>query len=169
MENIIRTPVGRDAEIIQKYQAGKTMAQIGEEYNITRQRISQLFKLYNVKADMSRRGKKPTDPALTQKYVAVAMELGSKTKAAEQLGVSPDTIGRALRRAGLSVRRTKFTSDAAKSDITLRYSQRETLSSIATSYGTRAQHINSLLRKWGVEPNRAKTWNRKGSLAISQG
>lgn len=169
MENIIRTPVGRDAEIIEKYRAGKTMAQIGEEYNITRQRISQLFKLYNVKADMSRRGKKPTDPALTQKYVAVAMELGSKTKAAEQLGVSPDTIGRALRRAGLSVRKTKFTSDEAKTDITLRYQQRERLSSIATSYGTRAQHINSLLRKWGVEPNRAKTWKRRGTLTISQG
>jgi intein/homing endonuclease len=64
---------------------------------------------------------------------------------------------------------TKFTSDETKRDITLRYQQHERLSSIATSYGTRAQHINSLLRKWGVEPTRAKKWKRKGTLAISQG
>lgn len=169
MGDIIRTPVGRDAEIIEKYRAGKTMAQIGLEYNISRQRISQLFKLYGIQADKSRRGKKPTDPALTQKYVAVAMELGSKQKAAEQLGVSPDTIGRALRRSGLSLRVNKFTSDETKRDITLRYQQRERLSSIAASYGTRAQHINSLLRKWGVGPDRAKTWKRRGTLTISQG
>jgi len=169
MGELIHTPAGRDTEIIKAYRAGKTMSEIGGELGITRQRISQIFKKHGELADMSRRGKKPTDPALTQKYVAVAMELRSKIKAAEQLGVSPDTIGRALRRSGLSLRSTKFTSQKAMLDITLRYQSRETLSSIAATYGTRAQHINSLLRKWGVAPNRAINWRRRRVLTISQG
>lgn len=169
MGELIRVPEGRDREIVEKYQGGLTMAQIGEEFGITRQRVCQIFKRYGIAADMSRRGRKPTNPALMKKYSDRAVELGNKVQAAQEFGVSVDTIGRALRRAGISLRKTKFTSDKVKTDIISRYRLAESLSKIAMSYETRPQHINSLLRKWGVEPNRAINWKRKGSFTISQG
>lgn len=169
MGEVIRIPAGRDKEVIELYHSGATMAQVGEKFGITRQRVCQIFKRYGVAADMSRRGRKPTDPALMQSYADRAMALGSKVAAAQEFGVSVDTIGRALRRAGVSLRKTKFTSDQVKTDIITRYRLSESLTKIALSYETRPQHINSLLRKWGVEPNRAINWKRKGSFTISQG
>lgn len=169
MGEVIRVPEGRDREIIESYKSGATMAEVGEKFGITRQRVCQIFKRYGVAADMSRRGRKPTDPALMQKYADRAVWHGSKVAAAKEFGVSPDTIGRALRRAGVSLRKTKFTSEEVKTDIITRYKLSEPLSRIAQSYSTRPQHINSLLRKWGIEANRAVKWNRKGSFTISQG
>jgi transposase len=98
---------------------------------------------------------------ISEAYVAEAVALGNKIKAAEKFGVSPDTIGRALRRAGISLRSTKFTNDRVKTDIIARYHNGERLSAIAQSYDTRAQHVNSLLRKWGVEAKRAALWKRQ--------
>lgn len=169
MGEVIRVPEGRDREVIELYKSGATMAQVGEKFGITRQRISQIFKRYGVPADMTRRGRKPSDPLKMKAYADKAVELGSKIKAAEALGVSPDTIGRALRRVGISLRKTKFTNEEVKTDIISRYRLSESLTKIAMSYDTRPQHINSLLRKWGVQPNRAINWKRKGTLTISQG
>jgi len=48
MENIVRVPQGRDKEVIELYQTGATMAEIGEKFGITRQRVSQIFKRFGV-------------------------------------------------------------------------------------------------------------------------
>ena len=168
MGDVVRIAQGRDKEVIGMYETGATMAQIGEKFNITRQRVSQIFKRYNIVVAPSRRGRRPVDPETTQKYVAEAVKLGSKVKAAEVFGVSPDTIGRALRRSGISLRVGKFTDAKVRADIISRYEGGERLREIAESYGTRAQHVNSLLRKWGVEAKRAALW-KKGTFTISQG
>jgi hypothetical protein len=168
MGDVVRIAQGRDKEVIEIYQGGATMAEIGEKYGITRQRVSQIFKRYGVYVAPSRRGRKPVDAETTQKYVAEAVRLGSKVKAAERFGVSPDTIGRALRRAGVSLKVGKFTDEKVKADIIRRYESGERLREIAESYDTRAQHVNTLLRKWGVEAKRAALW-KKGSFTISQG
>jgi hypothetical protein len=152
----------RDAEILKEYQTGMTMAELGAKHGITRQRISQIFKRAGVVVAPSRRGRKPVDAALSQAYVAEAVKLGNKVQAAQKFGVSPDTIGRALRRAGISLRVGKFTDAKVKADIVSRYESGERLREIAESYGTRAQHVNSLLRKWGVEAKRAALWKRQG-------
>lgn len=158
----------RNQELIQAYQAGMSMAELGAKFGITRQRVSQIMKRNGVYVAPSRRGRKPTDPALTQKYVAEAVKLGSKTKAAEVFGVSADTIGRALRKSGVKLSVGKFSDEKVRADIIRRYESGERLREIAESYGTRAQHVNTLLRKWGVEAKRAALWKR-GTLTISQG
>ena len=158
----------RNQELIQAYQAGMTMAQLGEKFGITRQRVSQIFKKHGIYVAPSRRGRKPTDPETTKKYVAEAVKLGSKTKAAELFGVSPDTIGRALRKSGIKLSVGKFSDEKVKADIIRRYESGERLREIGESYGTRAQHVNTLLRKWGVEARRAALWKR-GTFTISQG
>lgn len=162
MGDLVRVAQGRDKEMIELHAAGKTMSEIGEQYGITRQRVCQILQRYGVKVDPSRRGRKPVAKEVSEAYVAEAVALGNKIKAAEKFGVSPDTIGRALRRAGVSLRSTKFTTDQVKSDIIARYHKGERLSAIAQSYDTRAQHVNSLLRKWGVEAKRAALWKRQG-------
>ncbi len=168
MGDIVRFPVGRDQEVIAMYQTGATMAEIGQKFGITRQRVSQIFKRFGVVVPPARRGRRPVDEATTQKYVAEAVKLGSKSQAALSFGVSPDTIARALRRAGVKISKGKFTDDNVKADIIKRYHAGERLREIAESYGTRAQHVNSLLRKWGVEAKRAALW-KKGTFYISQG
>ena len=168
MGDIVRIPAGRDQEVIAMYQTGATMAEIGEKYNITRQRVSQIFKRFGVYVAPSRRGRRPVDAETTAKYVAEAVKLGSKSAAAQSFGVSPDTISRALRRAGVKISNGKFTDEKVKADIIRRYHNGERLREIAESYGTRAQHVNSLLRKWGVEAKRAALW-KKGTFYISQG
>ena len=147
----------RNLEMIALYKTGKTMEEIGTQYGISRQRICQVFKRHGVSTEGARRGRKPTDPAKLAAYAQEAINSGSKKVAAEKFGVSVDTIGRALRFSGISLRSTKFTSDETRSDIVKRYLQGERLRVIAESYGTRPQHINSLLRKWGVEP---QGWSR---------
>jgi transposase len=171
-ENKIST-TGNIDEIVRLYEAGKTMAEIGTQFSVSRQRICQLLAKKGVHVDPSRRGRKPVAKEISDSYVAAALELGSKVSAAEKFGVSVDTIGRALRRAGISLRSTKFTNDTVKTDIINRYKGGERLRVIAESYGTRAQHVNSLLRKWGVQP---QGWNRGAagkpsvqSAKISQG
>jgi Mor family transcriptional regulator len=159
---------GRNQELIDAYKSGMTMAELGQKFGITRQRVSQIFKRHGVYVAPSRRGRKPVDQETTQKYVAEAVKFGSKVKAAETFGVSPDTIGRALRRAGVSLKVGKFSDEKVKGDIIRRYESGERLREIAESYGTRAQHVNTLLRKWGVEAKRAALWKR-GTLNISQG
>jgi predicted DNA-binding protein YlxM (UPF0122 family) len=158
----------RTQELLSDYQAGASMSEIGEKFGITRQRVSQIFKKHGIHVPAARRGRRPVDDAMTQKYVAEAVKLGSKTGAALSLGVSPDTISRALRRAGVKISRGKFTNEHVKADIIRRYHSGDGLREIAESYGTKAQHVNSLLRKWGVEANRAALWKR-GTLKISQG
>lgn len=158
----------RNQELIQAYQTGMTMAELGAKFGITRQRVSQIMKKHGVYVAPSRRGRKPTNPELTQKYVAEAVKLGSKKKAAEVFGVSPDAIGRALRKSGVKLSVGKFSDEKVRADIIRRYESGERLREIAESYGTRAQHVNTLLRKWGVEAKRAALWKR-GTLTISQG
>lgn len=153
---------GRSKEMIEAYQAGATMAELGTKFGITRQRVSQIFKKHGIHVEPSRRGRKPVDPETTKKYVAEAVKLGSKVQAAQVFGVSPDTIGRALRRAGISLKVGKFTDEKVKADIIKRYEAGERLREIAERYDTRAQHVNSLLRKWGVEAKRAALWKRQG-------
>jgi transposase len=160
---------GKAEEVIALYKSGKTMAEVGEAFGTTRQAVCQLLAKHKVPVDASRRGRKPVAQEITDAYVKAAMELGSKGAAAEKFGVSVDTIGRALRRSGISMRSTKFTTDEVRTDIINRYQGGERLRVIAESYGTRAQHVNSLLRKWGVEP---QGWHRgatTGSLKIHQG
>jgi hypothetical protein len=68
----------------------------------------------------------------------------------------------------VKISRGKFTNEHVKADIIRRYHSGDGLREIGESYGTKAQHVNSLLRKWGVEANRAALWKR-GTLKISQG
>lgn len=162
---------GKHDEVIAMYQQGKTMAEIGAAFGLTRQRICQVLQKNNVKVDSSRRGRRPVPQETIDTYVAEAVRLNSKRDAAEKLGVSVDAITRALRRSGVKLRGAhKFTDPAVQQDITSRYLGGERLRLIAESYGTRAQHINTLLRKWGVQP---QGWHRgkttKGTLTISQG
>jgi len=158
----------RALELVNDYHAGASMSEIGEKFGITRQRVSQIFKKHGVHVPPARRGRRPVDEATTQRYVAEAVKLGSKSKAARAFGVSPDTIARALLRAGVKISRGKFTNEQVKADIIRRYHSGDGLREIAESYGTRAQHVNSLLRKWGVEAKRAALW-KKGTFNISQG
>ena len=160
---------GKHDQVIAMYQAGKTMAEIGQEFGLTRQRICQVLQKNKVKVD-SRRGRRPVPQETIDTYVAEAVRLNSKRDAAETLGVSVDAITRALRRSGVRLRsQNKFTNEEAKGDITRRYNSGEKLRVIAESYGTRAQHINTLLRKWGVQP---QGWHRgksaTGSMKIHQ-
>jgi hypothetical protein len=162
---------GKHDEVIAMYQSGKTMAEIGEKFGLTRQRICQVLQKNNVKVDSSRRGRRPVPQETIDTYVAEAVRLNSKQDAAAKLGVSVDAITRALRRSGIRLRgKDKFTNEETKQDIKRRYLAGERLRVIAESYGTRAQHINTLLRKWGVQP---QGWHRgegaKGSLKIHQG
>ena len=163
---------GRAEEVIALYKTGKTMAEVGEAFGTTRQAVCQLLAKHKVQIDPRRRGRKPVSQETTDAYVAATKELGNKAEAAKKFGVSIDTIGRALRRSGISMRSTKFTTDNVKTDIIGRYQGGERLRVIAESYGTRAQHVNSLLRKWGVQP---QGWHRGAakppvlSAKISQG
>lgn len=162
---------GRHAEVIALYQQGKTMAEIGATFGITRQRVCQVLQHNGVKADQSRRGRRKTPKETIDMYVKEALATGSKRTAAEKFGVSVDVITRALRRNGVVLReKTKFTQEETKLDIKRRYLSGEKLRLIAESYGTRPQHINTLLRKWGVQP---QGWHRgetkRGSLKIHAG
>ena len=103
------------------------------------------------------------------RYVAEAVRTGSKRAAADKFGVSVDSITRALRKRGVSMRKDKYTTTEVQRDITRRYLAGERLRVIAESYGTRAQHINTLLRKWGVEPQGWHRGKMHGSLKIHQG
>lgn len=160
MKNVHQSAQERAPDLINEYQAGATMAEIGEKFGITRQRVSQIFKQFGVYVAPSRRGRRPADAETTAKYVAEAIRLGSKSEAAKTFGVSPDTISRALRRAGVKISTGKFTEEKVRADIISRYHSGERLSEIAEVYGTRAQHVNSLLRKWGVEAKRAALWKK---------
>ncbi len=160
MNNVHQSAQERAPDLINEYQAGATMAEIGEKFGITRQRVSQIFKQFGVYVAPSRRGRRPVDAETTAKYVAEAIRLGSKSEAAKTFGVSPDTISRALRRAGVKISTGKFTEEKVRADIISRYHSGERLSEIAEVYGTRAQHVNSLLRKWGVEAKRAPLWKK---------
>jgi len=153
----------RAQDLINEYQAGASMAQIGERFGITKQRVSQIFKKHGVYIAPSRRGRRAVDQETTQKYVAEAIRLGSKSEAAKTFGVSPDTISRALRRAGVKVSTGRFTDEEVKADIISKYHSGERLREIGEVYGIRAQHVNSLLRKWGVEAKRAALWKKGAS------
>jgi transposase len=162
--------IGKDEEILKLYAGGATMQEIGDKFGVSRQMVCQVLQKHNVKGDKSRRGRRPIAAEVIDGYVAEAVRTGSKQAAAEKFGVSVDAITRALRKRGVSMRKDKYTTEAVKSDITSRYLKGERLRVIAESYGTRAQHINTLLRKWGVQP---QGWHRggttKGSLKIHQG
>lgn len=162
MDNAHSTAQGRDAEIIQKYQGGMTMGEVAGEYNLTRQRVCQILQRHGVKVEPARRGRRPTDPELVQKYVAEAISLKSKSMAARKFGVSVDTIARAVKKAGLHIPASRFEEPGVKEDIIARYNAGEPLRAIGELHGTRAQHINTLLRKWGIEGKRALLWKRQG-------
>lgn len=150
-------PRARDEQMVGMYTSGKTMEEIGAHYGVSRQRICQILQRNGVSTAGARRGRKPADPAKLAAYAQEAITTGSKKQAAEKFGVSVDTIGRAMRFAGVSLRSTKFATEDTRADIVKRYLAGERLRVIAESYGTRAQHINSLLRRWGVEP---QGWSR---------
>lgn len=162
--------IGKDTEIIKLYQGGATMQEVGDKFGVSRQMICQVLQKNNIKGDSTRRGRRPIADEIVDKYVAEAVRTGSKQAAASKFGVSVDAITRALRKRGVSMRKDKYTTEAVKADITRRYLGGERLRVIAESYGTRAQHINTLLRKWGVEP---QGWHRgktiRGTLKIHQG
>jgi len=152
--------IGKDEEILKLYASGDTMQQIGDKFGVSRQMVCQVLQKHNVKGDKSRRGRKPIAAEVIDGYVAEAVRTGSKQVAAEKFGVSVDAITRALRKRGVSMRKDKYTTESVKEDITSRYLKGERLRVIAESYGTRAQHINTLLRKWGVQP---QGWHRGGA------
>jgi hypothetical protein len=160
VNNVHQSAQERTQEMLNEYEAGTSMAEIGEKFGITKQRVSQIFKKRGIYIAPSRRGRRAVDQETTQKYVAEAIKLGSKSQAAKTFGVSPDTIARALRRAGVKISTGKFTGEKVKADIISRYHSGEGLREIAEVYGTKAQHVNSLLRKWGVEAKRAALWKK---------
>lgn len=149
METEIKKNVDeRNENIVSAYGTGRTLDSIAEEVGLTRERVRQIL---HAKGVDRRVGGRRTE--LDQENILkTVQEAGSASAAAKQLGISAYLIRKVLKDTGT---KSPWKRRVDYEDIRQRYLNGETLSSIAKSYDTRPQYVNSILRRIGVPAVRA--------------
>ena len=136
-----------------------SLAQLSKKYNLSRQRISQLFKKMGVQtrpvsSSANYRGEPKRD------YVAIAtraVELGSIVAAANEFGLTKGQVNYALQKTDQNIFAQKFREPKVVAEILAAYADGVmTLKQIGEHFGTSAQYINTILRRNGVVGGRKR-------------
>lgn len=130
-----------------------SLAQLSKKYNLSRQRISQLFKKMGVQTrPVSSSANYRGEPKRDYNAIALrAVELGSISAAASEFGLTKGQVNYALQKTDQSIYLQKFREPKVVAEILAAYSDGVmTLKEIGEKFGTSAQYINTILRRNGV-------------------
>ena len=130
-----------------------SLAQLSKKYNLSRQRISQLFKKMGVQTrPVSSSANYRGEPKRDYNAIALrAVELGSISAAASEFGLPKGQVNYALQKTDQSIYLQKFREPKVVAEILAAYSDGVmTLKEIGEKFGTSAQYINTILRRNGV-------------------
>lgn len=130
-----------------------SLAQLSKKYNLSRQRISQLFKKMGVQTrPVSSSANYRGEPKRDYNAIALrAVELGSISAAANEFGLTKGQVNYALQKTDQSIYLQKFREPKVVAEILAAYSDGVmTLKEIGEKFGTSAQYINTILRRNGV-------------------
>ena len=150
----LRAALGdRNSQMATDYLESKmSLSQLAGKYNLSRQRISQLFKKMGIETRPSSVASQYRQPA--RDYVAIAaraVELGSARAAAEEFALTLGQVNYALQKTEQSVYQQKFREPKVIAEILAAYTDGVlTLREIGEKYGTSAQYVNTILRRNGV-------------------
>jgi DNA-directed RNA polymerase sigma subunit (sigma70/sigma32) len=130
-----------------------SLAQLSKKYNLSRQRISQLFKKMGVQTrPVSSSANYRGEPKRDYNAIATrAVELGSISAAAAEFGLTKGQVNYALQKTEQNIYLQKFREPKVVAEILAAYSDGVmTLKQIGEQFGTSAQYINTILRRNGV-------------------
>jgi DNA-directed RNA polymerase sigma subunit (sigma70/sigma32) len=136
-----------------------SLAQLSKKYNLSRQRISQLFKKMSVQTrPVSSSANYRGEPKRDYNAIALrAVELGSISAAASEFGLTKGQVNYALQKTDQSIYLQKFREPKVVAEILADYSDGVmTLKQIGEKFGTSAQYINTILRRNGVSGGRKR-------------
>jgi predicted DNA-binding protein YlxM (UPF0122 family) len=142
-----------DAMATDYLESQMSLAQLSKKYNLSRQRISQLFKKMGVQTrPVSSSANYRGEPKRDYNAIALrAVELGSISAAASEFGLTKGQVNYALQKTDQSIYLQKFREPKVVAEILAAYSDGVmTLKEIGEKFGTSAQYINTILRRNGV-------------------
>lgn len=148
----------RDTAMVRAYEGGKLMREIGKDYSISTQRVSQLLNRSGV------RGRLPGD--LRKRRMLELYEQGlTREQIAAQIGCRPETVSNRLGRLGIRVdtdyqrerERNKHERDARI--VRMYLEECKSQQEIADELGIRQPSVCSTLRRAGVRSEEG-IWRR---------
>ncbi|MEU8469614.1 hypothetical protein AB0F30_17100 [Streptomyces sp. NPDC029006] len=132
-------------EVIRRYRAGETTAQLGQAYGCSRSTIIDVLKRHNVPRRVDRTIQLPvSNEELARRYLHERAEI---QQLAAECGVTPNLISRRLAAAGVAVPVGHRRMDLPDAEIVRRYRQGESLVRLARAFGVSLPTIKRRIRE----------------------